>query len=117
MAEQPDPAYRILENAPIELELKSDCWDEFYEATSARNLASRLERYDIPDSVKAALVAARKSLEPTARDRIVDAMRQLSQLDPKLLELAEQHPKVLRYLIEAADREAEHDDETGAETD
>lgn len=102
-----DHAFRILEHAPVELEMKADLWDQFYEATSAKDLTSRLERFDVSDDVKASLISARKSIEPSQRDRVLDAIHQLGRLDPKVLATAERHPTLLKFLLDAAKKDAD----------
>jgi hypothetical protein len=107
---QDDHAFRILEHAPLGMSVKADCWDAFYEATSAKDLSARLEHFDIPDAVRVALVSARKSIDPSQRDRVMDAIHQLSKIDPKVLETAEKFPTVLQHLLDATKKDTDEQD-------
>jgi hypothetical protein len=102
-----DPIYRILRDVTMDDTVKADIWDDAYESRSTKNFVSRLQRFEIPDNVKAALVAARKSLEPSERERVVEAIKNLSTLDAHTLATAEAHPNLLRFMIDAAKKEAE----------
>jgi hypothetical protein len=102
-----DPAYRILRDVSIDDRLKADIWDDFYESRNGADFKNRLTRFEIPDSLRNALLAARKSLEPNERERVVDAITRLSKLDPRFLATAEAHPTLLKYMLEAAGRESE----------
>jgi|SRR5579872_1357655 len=102
-----DVAYRILRDVTADDSVKGDAWDEFYEARSTKDLEIRLQRVTLPESVKNALVTARKSLDPSAREHVVDAIKHLSKLDPELLATAEAHPNLLRFMLDAATKESE----------
>lgn len=107
-----DPYYRILRDLPLGRESKADIWDSCVESTSSETLKLHLERFDLPEDIERALIAARRALEPSERDVVVGAIRQLSQIDPSILRIAEAHPNLLKNLVEAARRErgAKHSD-------
>jgi len=102
-----DIAYRILRDVTLDDTTKADIWDCFYESRNSADFKTRLARFDIPDSLRNTLLSARKSLEPSERERVVEAIKHLSTLDPNLLATAEAHPNLLRYMLDAAKKESE----------
>lgn len=117
MIEQPthhpetgDAAYRILRDLPLSRQTLGDIWDSYNEAKSVKSLKLHLERFDLPDDVEKALLAA-KAAEPGETDVVIGAIHELSRLDPAILERVEKHPNLLRHLIEAArrERDTKHD--------
>jgi hypothetical protein len=106
-----NPCYRILRDAPLDLATKADAFDDFFESSSASNLALRLERFDLPDHVRTALLQARQALEPDERRAVVHSLDQLSRLDPAVLEMAQKYPTVLQHLIQEVRRNSSRNNE------
>jgi hypothetical protein len=97
---QDDHAYLVLADAPCSRPTKERAWDEFYAARNAQELASRLNQIpELPESVKVALIAARRNIEPSQHEQVINAIHELSRLDPKILEVAEKHPNLLKHLL------------------
>lgn len=99
-----DHARPILENDPaLSNEHKADLWDIFHSSKNADELAHHLQPLSVSDDTKQALYEAKQSStpEPAPADHVVDALSRLAKLDPKVLELAESHPNVLKTIMTA----------------
>ena len=49
---QRDQLLRILRNAPIDDATRQDAWDTFYQASSPDDFIARIDKLNIPDTVK-----------------------------------------------------------------
>ena len=58
-----DPAYRILRDLPLSRQTLGDIWDCYAETKSVRSLKLHLDRFELPDDIEKALLAA-KAAEP-----------------------------------------------------
>lgn len=96
-----DHAKDILSNAPLDDSTKATLWDHWHDAHDVHELSTRLADMDIPSDVAESLIAAKKlsEPEPTPIDNATAAINRLTQIDPKILDLAEAHPNVLRHLV------------------
>jgi hypothetical protein len=100
-----DPAQPILAGAPsITDEDRANLWDVFHNSKDHNELVRHLTPAAIPDSLKAQLYEAKKKNAPVVEplDKVTEAVRRVSQIDPKVLDLAESHPNVLKALTGAA---------------
>jgi hypothetical protein len=102
-----DHAKLILLHAPMTQDEKASAWDQFHNARDSADLTARLANVSMPDEVKASLVAGKKlsEPEPTPVDKAAAAIHRMSELDSKILELAESHPSVFRALLDAATKD------------
>ena len=94
----------LLQHLPISQDLKADLWDAVYNARNPDDLAHSLKKFEIPPHIAAALIVAKRLLdtehpEPSRADKVKAAAQQMSQIDPKLLDLIETHPAVLKHLL------------------
>jgi len=100
-----DLAGPILQNVPnMSQDLRADLWDLFHDST-AEELAQKLANVPIADSLKRQLITARaKSLEPDATtgvvDKTVEALHRVAQLPKDVLDLAEKHHLVAKFLVD-----------------
>ncbi len=97
-----DPAQHILASEPsLSNEQRADIWDDFLTAPHARALSARLAARNLPPQVVDLLLEAKRASEPepSPTSHIETAIKAMSQLDPKLLELAESHPQLLRHYV------------------
>jgi len=97
-ASQPtDLAADVLRNTPGISDIeRADIWDMYHDSKDANELSQRLQQYATPGDVKYEILRAKKESAPR------DALVAMSQLEPKLLALAEAHPNVLKALISIA---------------
>lgn len=99
-----DPAAPILRDDPaLTDQHRADIHDAFY-SKNADELVQHLMPMDIPENTKQALYAAKKISEPAPEplDKTAAAINRMGQIDPKLLDLAEAHPNILKVLTAAA---------------
>jgi len=100
-----DHAYRILKGIPddvMSMDSKADAWQHYYDARDSKDLVNRLMNFDAPLNVKHDLYEAKKNFSdpvPTPMDRATDAVHRISALDPRVLEIAESHPNILKSLM------------------
>lgn len=83
-------------------ESRASLWDAFHNK-SADELVQHLHEQDISPDTKQSLFEAKKASmpAPTPHDTVVAAIQRMAQLDPKVLDLAESHPTVLKALTSA----------------
>ena len=106
-AEQPylDHAYGILAADPtIDQETRAMGWDAYYSASTPEQLVRNLSSLEIPDTTRQKLLAAKQVTAPTQSnaEKVANALHQMSQIDPALLDLAEKHKHVAKMMIDAA---------------
>ena len=107
-----DPAKPILAAHPaITDDQRADLWDIFHQSKDSGELAQHLQPLGIPDALKHHLFVAKDATAPPVPvkvapiDKVTDAIKRISQLDPKVVDLAESHPNVLKTLSTAAMQE------------
>jgi len=97
-----DEAKDVLANAAdLSDDQRADAWDAFYDSKDPEDLAKRLT--GVPDAMAQALLTAKSQMMPEVPHG-VRAVEILAKIDPAVLDLAEQHPKVLQNLIDAVRR-------------
>ena len=99
-----DHAAPILAGEPtIDDNQRADLHDAFY-SKNADELAEHLKPMAVPDDFKHKLWTAKQQSAPAVPtvDKVTDAMTKLAQIDPKVLEVAEAHPNVLKAMTSAA---------------
>src|SRR6202789_3588023 len=112
-----DHAAPILAGSPdLDDQKRADLWDIFHNSKSSDALAQHLQSVEAPDEVKQQLFEAKKSTTPAAKpvDKATAALARMSAIDPKLLDLAESHPKVTALLVGAATQPEEAQQAAGA---
>lgn len=107
MNEQPfiEPAAPILRAEPsITDGQRADLFDIFHGSKDSNELAQKLQPVPIPDATKQLLFDAKKrsTVQAEPIDKAMDAVKRVGSLDPKVLDLAEAHPNVLKVLSAAA---------------
>ena len=107
-----DPAKPILAAHPaITDDQRADLWDIFHQSKDSGELAQHLQPLDIPDDLKHHLFVAKDATAPASEpkvppvDKVTAAIHRVAQIDPKVLDLAETHPNVLKTLTTAAMQE------------
>ena len=98
-----DHAKVVLQDAPIPNDSKIALWDLWHDSGTVDALASKLAGMDIPADVEQSLIAAKRfSLsDPNPRvEAVLEALRRMAKMDPRLLDAGEAHPVVLNQLIE-----------------
>ena len=108
-----DPAAPVLAAHPgITDEDRANLWDVFHNSKDSSELAQKLQPMTaIPDNLKHKLFVTKDATAPPVPvkvapiDKVTDAIKRISQLDPKVVDLAESHPNVLKTLSTAAMQE------------
>jgi hypothetical protein len=102
-----DHAKDMLSNAPLTDDEKASAWDHFHDARDSTDLTGRLANVSMPEEIRASLIAAKQlsEPEPTPMDRVTAAINHLSKLDKNVLDIAENHPRVLQTLAAAMVKE------------
>ena len=103
-----DHAYPVLKDAPIPDEQKADLYDIFHNSKDPNELAQHLAPLSVPDAVKANLHIAKQRSQAgsSAAAKAAEALQELTKLDPNVLQIAENHPKMAQAFIAAATKEA-----------
>lgn len=104
-----DHAAPVLSNDPtLTDEKRASLWDIFHSSKDHNELAQKLQPEEIPDATKHALWQAKQASlpAPTPHDNIVAALQRMAQIDPKVLDLAESHPAVLKAFTSATENPA-----------
>jgi hypothetical protein len=102
-----DHAVEILKGEPtINDSQRSDLWDLFHQSANATELARRLHTMPLRPDLKEQLLRAKNkpSVKPDPIEKVLDAMQ---RMDPKVLDLAEKHPHMLKLVVDLATREEE----------
>lgn len=105
-----DNAKRILgDESSLDKSDRSNLWEIVHSTRDMKELSQRLANTDIPAHVEEALLAAKKLAEPKAPEPeshpVLDALNRLVKIDPKVVEIAESHPTVLRHFVDSALKE------------
>lgn len=99
-----DHAAPILAGDPtINDQQRSDLWDAFH-TKSPEELTQHLASLAVPDDLKHKLFQAKQASMPATPpvDKVTDAIHRMTALDPKVLDVAESHPNVLKAFQAAA---------------
>lgn len=100
-----DPAGPILAGDPaLNDDQRADLWDIFHTSKDPQQLASHLQLMAVPEDTKQKLFQAKSQSTPVLSpvDKTTQAINKIAEIDPKVLELAESHPKVTAALVSAA---------------
>lgn len=98
-----DQAAPLLSSEPtINDNQRADLWDAFH-SKSPEELIQHLQPLAVPDDFKKRFVDAKKKSMPPVDpiDKTASVMNRMASMDPKILDLAERHPNVLRALTTA----------------
>jgi hypothetical protein len=114
MAEEPkfdelapylDHAHAILAADPtLDQETRANAWDAYHNSRSLEDLVRNLSPLEIPDTTRQTLLVAKQVTAPTQSnaEKVANALHQMSQIDPALLDMAEKHKHVAKMMIDAA---------------
>jgi hypothetical protein len=97
-----DHAFAVLHGEPTLTDnQRADLWSRFHAAKNTTELAAQLQPMPLRPDLKSQLLYAKNkpSIEYDALDKTVEAVKRLSTLDSKVLELAESHPAVMNALM------------------
>jgi len=112
-----DPAEPILRGEPqIDDESKASLWDAFH-SKNADELTQHLAPLAIPDDTKKRLIYAKQQMTPPPppANPVQSAVSTMAAMPPEQLDLAEQHPNLLKALVESL-KPAEKEDYTEKES-
>jgi hypothetical protein len=99
-----DPAEPILrQDTSLDDNTRAEAWSAFHQSKNAAELLRHLGVLQIPDSTKRSLIDAKSITDstPTPVDKAADALRELAEMDPNTLSLAEKHKSIAKALIDA----------------
>ncbi len=109
-----DHAAPILAGDPVLSDAnRADLWDIFHGSKDPAELEQHIQRLAfptegqqplvVPDDTKKRLISAKQQSMPVTGpvDKITSVMNQMTQMDPKALEVAEAHPTVFKTLTAA----------------
>jgi len=99
-----DHASPVLQGDPsLSDQQRSDLWDAFHSKNSDE-LVQHLVPLAIPDETKHKLFLAKQAAAPVTPpvDKVTAAVQKMASLDPKLLDVAESHPNLLKAFTTAA---------------
>lgn len=103
-----DHAEKILAADPtLDDATRSTLWDSYHSTVDPNELASQMRDVIAPEDTKNKLILAKQTTSPvpTRVEKLTSALTTMSRVDPKTLQIAQQHPNVAKALIEAATRE------------
>jgi hypothetical protein len=101
-----DHAKRILMPSLLDQDTKATAWDHYFAAKTPTELSARLQTLNLPTDVHQQLVDAKQATMPvlTPVDKAVEAVKKLASMDPRTLDLAENHNHVFQaFLAGSAD--------------
>src|ERR1700676_268675 len=99
-----DHAAPVLAGEPtINDQQRADLWDAFH-TKSPEELVQHLQPLAVPDDFKHKLFTAKQASMPAPEpmDRVAEALTRIKSIDPAVLDVAEQHPNVLKAMTAAA---------------
>ena len=99
-----DHAAPVLAGEPtINDQQKSELWDAFH-SKSPDELIQHLTPLSVPDEFKKRLLDAKHASMPVKPpvDKVTEAVQRVAALDPKVLDVAESHPNILKAFTTAA---------------
>lgn len=96
-----DHAKNILTPAPITQDQKADAYDHYHLAKTPAELSTRLQGLNLPADLHGALVNAKTSSMPVKShaDKVMDGINRMTAINPRDLEIAESHPKLLAAFL------------------
>jgi len=100
-----DQAESILRNdRSLDDSKRALLFDVYHDAKNPEELARRLQYFNIPNSTKSELYAAkaRTALNPSPVDRAVSALNRVARLPQNVLEAVERFPTTARALVASA---------------
>lgn len=99
-----DQAFDFLQRAPLTDDQRADIWDLFHSSTSANELSDHLKELPLPAALKQDLVQAKlkPAIEPDDSEKVMAILNHMKAMDPRVLEVAEKHPHVLKAVTDAA---------------
>jgi hypothetical protein len=82
---------------------RESLWDAFH-SKSSEELVQHLAPLAVPDDLKRKLFDAKRASMPVAPpvDKVTEAVQRVAALDPKVLDVAESHPNILKAFTTAA---------------
>lgn len=105
-----DHAHSILAaDSSLTDERRADTWDAYHASRTPQELVRNLSPLEISTETKQKLFEAKSVTAPvlTPAGKVANALKQMSQIDPKVLQAAESHPHVAKAFIDAATKESE----------
>lgn len=108
-----DHAEKILRaDTTLDDETRATAWDVYHTSATPQELVRNLSSISIPNSTKYALLSAKSVTAPTQSnaEKVANALHQMSQIDPALLDMAEKHKHVAKMMIDAAVRDEPRED-------
>jgi hypothetical protein len=99
-----DPATPILsQSTDIDDEKRADLFDIFHNSKDHNELARKLQPVAAPDQLKSQLFEAKKKFTVTdPAERAAASIERLAQIKPEILDLAENHPNVMKAFMATA---------------
>jgi hypothetical protein len=102
-----EPAAPILsQSLDVNDDDRAELYDIFHDSKSSDDLAQKLgtASVEVPAPLRQQLLNAKRVTDPTPTvvDKTVGALKRLAQVDPRILDLAEGHPNVMKVLLDAA---------------
>ena len=98
-----DHAKAILENADLSNPERAILWDAYHGAPHADALTRHLAALNVSPDLQEQLIAAKQSETESAPSAgasgTATAIRPIAEMDPRMLALAESHPRVLQALL------------------
>jgi hypothetical protein len=90
-------------------ETRANAWDLYHAAATPDELIRNLSPLEIPDTTRQTLLAAKQvtAAAVTPVEKAANALRQMANVDPQTLEVAETFPKLTKMVIDAAVRSEE----------
>jgi len=105
-----DPAEPILAaDTTLDDETRANAWDLYHAAATPDELIRNLSPLEIPDTTRQTLLAAKQvtAAAVTPVEKAANALRQMANVDPQTLEVAETFPKLTKMVIDATVRSEE----------
>jgi hypothetical protein len=85
----------------------AEAWDAYHQSKHSNELVTKLAGLNLPDGIKHQLYQAKVDSTPplTAVDKVFDAINRLGTLDPKVRDIAENHPTLLKSFLDQNTKE------------
>ncbi len=108
-----DVAQVILDDAPLSNGAREALWDAFHSDISVQELAEYLNQITLPSGIATALLNAKQRMTPEAAPApaahpSTAAIEHMASIDKTVLDIAENHPAVLRILINSLPKDEVH---------
>jgi hypothetical protein len=103
-----DPAQAILEqDSGLTDEQRAELWDIFSQSKDPNHLAQQLQAVDALPETKDQLWRAKQATTPmpTQLEKVSEALKEISRMDPATLEMAEKYPTISKAFIDAATKD------------